>query len=151
MTQISQKVANYTDMKDKYFPHKELSYKLVGIFFNIANNYGNAHKELIYQNALDEELTELEIPFKREIEINIFSVKSNKKLGKYRADFLIDNKIIVEVKALKFIPSKLEQQIFKYLKSTPFELGYLVNFGSNNLFFKRYILSNSFKKSARSV
>lgn len=138
-------------MKNKYFPHKELSYKIVGIFFNVANNYGNAHKELIYQNALEEELKELGITFKREIELPIFSVKTNKKLGIYRADFLTEDKIIIEIKALKFIPSKLEQQIFKYLNSTFFEIGYLVNFGSSNLYFKRYILSNNYKKSARSA
>jgi len=136
---------------DKYFPYKELSYKIVGIFFRIRNNYGNFHKELIYQNAFEEELKDLKIPFKREIEIPIFSSKSGKKLGFYRADFLIDNKIIVEIKALKFVPQKLEQQIFKYLKSTSYEVGYLVNFGSTNFFFKRFILSNIFKQSAKSA
>ena len=63
---------------------------------------------------------------------------------------LEDDKIIVEIKALKFIPTKLEQQIFKYLNSTSLEIGYLLNFVSSNLYFKRYILSNIYKKSARS-
>ena len=142
--------ANYADMKNAYFPHQELSYKIIGAFFSVTNNYGNAHKELIYQNAFEEELKTLSIQFKREIEIPIFSIITAKKLGIYRADFLVDDKIIVEIKALKFIPTKLEQQIFKYLNSTSLEIGYLVNFGSSNLYFKRYILSNIYKKSARS-
>lgn len=136
---------------DTYFPHKELSYKIVGVFFDVANKYGNAHKELIYQNAFEEELKDLQIPFKRESELPVMSLRTSKKLGYYRADFIIDDKIIVEIKALKFIPTKLEQQIFKYLNSTAFEIGYLVNFGATNLYFKRYILSNINKSSVKSA
>ena len=137
---------------DQYFPHKELSYKIVGTFFTISNAYGNIHKELVYQNAFAEELIDLKIQFKREFEISILSIKTNKKLGFYRADFVVDNKVVVEIKALKFIPTKLEQQIFKYLKSTNYEIGYLVNFGSSNLYFKRYILSEEYRrKSAQSA
>lgn len=128
-----------------YFPFKELSYKIIGIFFQVKNSYGSVHKELIYQNAFEEELNYLNIPYRREVNISVSSVKTKKRLGFYRADFIVDEKIIVEIKALKFIPTKLEQQIFKYLQSTQYEVGYLVNFGSTNIYFKRYILSNNNK------
>lgn len=47
-----------------YFPFKELSYKIIGIFFQIKNSYGSVHKELIYQNAFEEELNYLNIPYR---------------------------------------------------------------------------------------
>jgi GxxExxY protein len=127
---------------DKYFPHKELSYKLVGAIYNVANTYGSGQKELVYQNALAEELESLKIPFKREVSIPIESAKTGKVLGRYQLDFVIDEKIIVEVKEVKFTPSKLEQQLYSYLRSTQCQVGYLVNFGSTKLYLKRVILTN---------
>jgi len=136
---------------DKYFPHKDLTYKIIGIFYKIHNDYGCGQKEIIYQNALAEELEEAKIPYRREVDIPIISSKTKKRLGNYRVDFLIDTKIILEIKAIKFTFNKLEQQIFSYLKSTPYEIGYLVNFGSPKLYLKRYILTNDRKSSVLSV
>jgi len=136
---------------DKFFPHKELSYRVVGLLYKIRKDYGSAQKEIIYQNALVEELEEAKIPYKREVDIPIISSKTKKRLGNYRADFLIDNKIILEIKAIKFTFDKLEQQVFSYLKSTPYEIAYLVNFGSPKLYLKRYILTNDRKPSVISV
>ena len=136
---------------DKYFPHKELSYKIIGLFYKVRSVYGNSQKEIIYQNALIEELEEAKIPYKREVDIPIISARTKRRLGNYRADFLIDNKIILEIKAIKFTFNKLEQQVFSYLKSTPYEIAYLVNFGSPQFYFKRYILTNDHKQSVQSV
>lgn len=135
---------------DKYFPHKELSYKIIGLLYKVRSAYGNSQKEIIYQNALVEELEEAKISYKREVDIPIISLKTKKRLGNYRADFLIDDKIILEIKAVKFTFNKLEQQVFSYLKSTPYEVGYLVNFGSSQFYFKRYILTNN-RKAVPSV
>ncbi len=77
--------------------------------------------------------------------ISILSLETGKKLGNYRIDFIIEDKVIVEVKAIKFTPVKISQQIFSYLKSTSYEIGYLVNFGASQLYFKRYILTNNRK------
>lgn len=132
--------ADEADRKDK-FPHKELSYSLVGAIYNVRNTYGSGQKELVYQNALAEELQDLRIPFEREISIPIKSTKTGKTLGRYQLDFVVDGKIIVEVKAMRFTPSKIEQQLYSYLKSTPYQVGYLVNFGSSELYIKRVILT----------
>lgn len=127
-----------TDKADKFL-YKELSYKLVGAIFNVRNTYGSGQKELIYQNALAEELEDLGIPFEREVSISIKSVKTGKALGRYQLDFVVDDKIIVEIKSMKFTPQKIEQQLYSYLKSTPYKVGYLVNFGSSRLYLKRII------------
>ena len=115
--------------KSNRFLYKNLSYKLVGAIFNVRNTYGSGQKEIVYQKALAEELGELKIPYKREVSISIKSVKTGKSLGNYKLDFVVSQKIIVEVKAIKFTPRKIEQQLYSYLKSTPFKIGYLINFG----------------------
>jgi len=113
----------------------------------VRNIYGSGQKELVYQNALAEELQQLNLPFKREVSIAIKSPKTNKTPGNYRLDFLIDKKVILEIKAIKFTPRKIEQQLYGYLRSTPYELGFLVNFSSTNLYLKRIILTNDRKKN----
>ena len=123
------------------FLYRALSYKLVGAMYNVRNSYGSGQKELVYQKALAEELDELNIPYKREASISIKSVKTGKALGSYKLDFIVDEKIIVEAKAMKFTPKKIEQQLYSYLRSTPYKVGYLVNFGSTSLYLKRVILT----------
>lgn len=143
MKQIKQiKTFNNTDN----FLYKELSYKLVGAFYNVRNSYGSGQKEIVYQKALAEELEALNIPFKREVSISIKSLKTDKTLGNYKLDFIVGEKIIVETKSMKFTPVKIEQQLYSYLRSTPYLVGYLVNFGSTNIYIKRIILTKDFIK-----
>ena len=127
------------------FLYPNLSYKLVGAIYNVRNIYGFGQKELVYQKALAEELDELNIPYNREVSIAIKSVKTNRTLGNYKLDFVVNGKIIVEAKAVKFTPAKIEQQLYSYLRSTPYMVGYLVNFGSTKLYIKRVILTDNYK------
>lgn len=126
--------------------HGELCYQIVGCVYDVRNKYGSGQKESVYQNAFSEALSQMNIPFKPEVPISIISVDSGKKLGNYRLDFVIDEKVIVETKAMKFTPVKIEQQLYSYLRSTPYEVGYLVNFGATRLYIKRVILTNDRKK-----
>jgi len=125
--------------------HKDLSYKLQGCFFEVRKNFGPGHKELVYQNALSEEFEAQKIPYEKEKDIRIYSPKSGKSVGYYRADFLIDKKIIVEIKAVDVIPKNFIDQIFSYLKNSEYELGYFVNFKSPKLYIKRIIYTNDRK------
>jgi len=135
---------NIANKKNKLL-YQDLSYELVGALYNVRNSYGSGQKELVYQKALAEELDELKIPYKREVSISIKSVKTGKSLGSYKLDFVVDEKIIVETKAMKFTPTKIEQQLYSYLRSTPYNIGYLVNFGSTRLYIKRVILTSDHK------
>lgn len=134
-----------TDETDEVFPHKDLGYEILGAVYEVRNTYGSGQKELVYQNALAEELEARGIPFKREEQIKILSPKTGKVMGTYRLDFVIDEKVILEVKVMKFTPTKIEQQLYSYLRSTPYEVGYLANFGSTKLYIKRVILTNDRK------
>lgn len=86
------------------------------------------HKETIYQKALIAEFEKRKIPFKQEVVIDV--TYDGKKIGLYRPDFIIDNKIIIEVKAVEFLPKNHEKQLYYYLKGSSYRLGFLVNFGS---------------------
>lgn len=71
-------------------------------------------------------------------------VYSDKTVGKYQPDFTIDDKIILEIKAVEYLPKKLATQLVYYLKGTDFKLGYLVNFGAPNLQIIRKVWSREF-------
>lgn len=121
--------------------HGELTGKIIGLCYEIHHQYGSGQKELVYQNALEEKLDINNISFKREVPISIISQDSGRTLGLHRLDFLIEEKVIIETKAIKFTPVKLEQQLFSYLKNSPYQVGLMINFGSSKLYVRRIILT----------
>ena len=125
--------------------HKDLSYDLVGCIYEVRNTYGSGQKEIVYQNALAETFHTQKILYQQQVPIAIRSKLTRKILGRYRLDFVVESKIIVEIKAQKFTPPKIEQQLYSYLISTPYEIGYLVNFGSGEIYLKRIIYTNDRK------
>jgi len=125
--------------------YKDLSYQIQGCLMEVRKNFGPGHKEIVYQNALAEELEDRKIPFEKEKDIKIYSPKSGKPVGNYRVDFLVDKKIIVETKAVDLIPKNFVDQIYSYLRNSEYELGYFVNFRSPELYIKRIIYTNNKK------
>jgi len=109
--------------------YKNLVYKIQGIIFEIYKTLGSGFKELIYQNAIEEELKQQKLLFEREKSLTIRY--KNKSVGFYKPDFIIDNKVILEIKAVPEMPKYFEVQLFNYLKATNYKLGLLVNFGSD--------------------
>lgn len=125
------------NIKNKEILYKDLAYKIVGCFFEVYNQLGPAHKEQIYHKALVLELKLKDIPFtdKKRLKVKY----KEQDMGIYEPDFIIDDKIIVEIKSVLSMPLVLEKQLYYYLKGTPHKLGYLVNFGSEKLEIKRRI------------
>lgn len=117
--------------------YKELAYQIVGCFYEVYNSLGPGYKEIIYHNALGIEFIENKIIFEEEKKIAIFY--HNKKVGIYVPDFVIDDKIIIEIKAVDIMSKVYEEQLYSYLKGSEYELGYLVNFGSEKIDIKRRI------------
>ncbi len=125
--------------------YEELSYKIRGCAIEVRKKYGPGHKENIYQKALAEELDFNKIAYKAEEPIKIFSVRTGKKIGSYQPDFLIDDAVIVEIKALNYLPKKVIDQLYGYLRNSEYELGFLINFGEPRLQIKRIIYTNENK------
>ncbi len=133
----------YTDKKLLY---EELTYRVRGAMFTVYNELGFGHKENIYQKALIKEFETLNIPYKQEVGLDV-KYKGD-IIGKYRPDFSIEDKIIIELKSVEFMPKSYEEQLVHYLKTTGFSLGLLVNFGSAKLQIRRLIWTNNQRVSA---
>jgi len=114
-----------TDCQDTKY--KDLTEKIIKIFYKVYNKLGYGFLEKVYENAMM-------IEFKREgvvaaSQSAIKVVYENEIIGEYFADMLVDNKVIVEVKAAKNLAAENEAQLLNYLKATDIEVGLLVNFG----------------------
>lgn len=127
----------------------DLTYKIRKALFTVYNILGFGHKEEVYQKALASELDSLSIPYENEVYLPV--LYKNERVGSYRADFVVDKKIILELKAVDFMPKTFETQLLNYLKSTGFSLGILVNFGSPKLYIKRLIWTDPRKSVSKSV
>lgn len=134
----------YTDKKKKIYTdgkadllYSNLTYRVRGALFAVYNELGYGHKESLYQKALVAEFESISLPYKREVPLKV--TYKGEQVGNYRPDFLIDDKVVLEIKAVEFIPKTFETQLVNYLKATDFELGMLVNFGSSKLYIKRLI------------
>ncbi|MCX6720867.1 MAG: GxxExxY protein [Candidatus Staskawiczbacteria bacterium] len=137
-------ITDNTDNIDSFL-ERDLSYKLRGAIYNVANKYGAGLKEQIYQKALAEEFTKQNISFEQQKRINIYSLDTGKSLGVYIPDFVIYNKIILEIKASSFTTRQDINQQISYLKASTYEIGYLVNFNTSELDIRRSIFTNNRK------
>jgi len=126
--------------------YADLTYKVRGAIFTVYNQLGFGHKEQVYQKALAYELEDINVLYKREKNLDV--VYKDKIVGKYRPDFIIDDKIVLEIKAVEIMPKSFESQLVNYLKSTEYELGLLINFGAPKLYIKRFIWTGNQRESA---
>ncbi|MFH1427293.1 MAG: GxxExxY protein [Patescibacteria group bacterium] len=127
------------------FLEKELSEKLMGCFFDIRNRYGPHHREKFYHLVLAELLELRKINYINNPKINKYSLETGKLITCYIPDILAENKIIIELKAKPFLSNDDIRQTIEYLKTTKYEILYIVNFGETNFKPKRYIYTNDRK------
>jgi GxxExxY protein len=112
----------------------ELTYKIIGCSMKVHNTLGNGFQEVIYQRCLAIELHNAQIQFEREKEQKIYY--DGFDVGTRRADFVIENKVIVELKALINLEDVHLAQAKNYVVAYDFPLGLLINFGSQSLQYK---------------
>jgi GxxExxY protein len=115
--------------KDLLYP--ELSYRIMSAVFEVHNQLGPGFTEDIYENALAMELELQGIPFERQKQIQVFY--KGRFVGNYRLDIVIDEKIILELKAVSALNEIFRAQIDSYLYATGLQLGILINFGSKRV------------------
>jgi len=120
--------------------HSDITEKIIGASFNIHNELGNGFQEVIYQRALAWEMCQVDLDFEREIEQDIFYKELPKPIGTRRADFVVEGKVLVELKAIKELEDVHLAQALNYLKAYKLAVGQLINFGSKSLTFKRLVL-----------
>ncbi len=119
--------------------YKEESYQIIGKCFEVYNNLGPGFLEIVYKDALEYEFNKSNIPFEREKEY-IVNYKSVMLPHKFYADFVVFDKIILEVKAVSGIADEFIAQAINYLKVSGNKLAIIVNFGEQKLKYKRIVL-----------
>jgi len=126
----------------------DLSGKLIGAYYTVYNALGYGFLEKVYENSLFCELKERGIRVTRQQPIDVYY--KGKKVGQYFADLVIEDKIIVELKAAESLCLEHEAQLMNYLKATSMEVGFLFNFGREATFKRKYF-SNEKKNPQKSV
>ena len=129
--------ADYQDFK-----HKELTEKIIKIFYIVYNKLGYGFLEKVYENAMMIEFKREDILAVSQSPIKVFY--EGEVIGEYYADILVDNKVIVEIKEAKQLVEENEAQLLNYLKATDIEVGLLPNFGTEPEV-KRKAFDNSIK------
>ena len=122
--------------------HEAITEKIIGDFYKVYNTLGYGFLEKVYENAMVIELRK--DGFKTEQQKNIKVYYDSVEIGDYFADILVDELVILELKAAKSLDPAHEAQLTNYLKATQIEVGLLFNFGKEPEF-KRKIFHNQFK------
>ena len=133
-------------MINEQYKYSELTSKIIGCAMTVHKTLGNGFQEVIYQRALEIEMRLGEISFTREHDMPIFYRKE--QIGTRRVDFLVEEIISVELKAIIKLEDVHLAQAINYLEAYNLEIGLLINFGETSLNFKR--LTNKKYKSPES-
>jgi len=110
--------------------YKQESYIIQGVAFDIYKKFRNRHKEKVYQNSFYYGLKDKNLKVEKEKRIDIFY--NGRKVGTYTPDLVVENKIIIEVKVKPKLTQDDIKQFWYYLKSSNYNVGYLINFGASN-------------------
>jgi GxxExxY protein len=129
------------------FLHKDTTDKILKAYYKVYNALGFGFLEKVYENALYLELLSMGLTVEKQKHIKVYY--EGKEVGDYFADLLVENRVIIELKAAESLCEEHEAQLVNYLKATETEIGFLLNFGKKAEF-KRKIFTND-KKKLKSV
>lgn len=118
--------------------YPELSYKIIGILFEVHNKLGAKYQEKHYQRAIEIKLKSAGLAYQREAKVSVEFESA--ELGKFYIDFVIENKIILEVKTVPTIVNDVVRQVLRYLDSSGLKLGIIANFRHSPLEYRRVVL-----------
>ncbi len=124
--------------------YKHLSFAIIGAAMEVHRVLGPGFLESVYQAALERELTLRGIPFRHQVELPV--KYKDELVGVYKADLVVDGKIILEIKAVSRLNSAHDAQAIHYLAATGLEVALLLNFGGGSLMYRRVVKTK--KKSA---
>jgi GxxExxY protein len=123
--------------------HAELTEKIIKIFYQVYNELGFGFLESVYENALAIALIEAGVKVRQQVPIPVYF--RGHQVGDFRCDLLVEDKVILEIKAVKAITPEHHAQALNYLRATEVEVALILNFGERPDF-KRLVFDNSRKK-----
>jgi GxxExxY protein len=133
------------DANERERKHWDLCHQIVGVFYSVYNELGYGFLEAVYEEALAIGLTEAGLRVTRQVATPIWF--RGRAIGDYKADLIVNDAVLLELKAVRSLDPSHEAQILNYLRATEIEVGLLLNFGPKP-FFKRFVFDNS-KKGIR--
>jgi GxxExxY protein len=132
-------------IKEEY-KYSELTGKIIGCAMKVHSALGNGFQEVIYQRALEIEMADSGLSFSREQEMPVYY--KHQQIGTRRVDFLVEDVVSVELKAITQLEDVHLAQAINYLESYDLEVGLLINFGSKSLQHKR-VVNKKFKQKSQ--
>ncbi len=126
-----------TLVKNKNIVFPELSYKIIGCAFDVFNEIGGGHKEIVYQKALEISLRTKQMMFSQQVYYPV--TFQNVVVGRNYFDFLVDDKIIVEIKSLARFTKQHYDQVLNYLTFSNLKLALLITFGKEEVKCRRVV------------
>ncbi|MFH1236196.1 MAG: GxxExxY protein [Parcubacteria group bacterium] len=124
-----------TKRKDLIYP--EESYQIIGVLFEVYNEIGYGYQEKHYQRAVACRFRSMRLPFTEQVRVRIKFDKE--RIGHYFLDFLVDQKIILELKRGNYFSTKDIEQVYAYLRATKLQLGIIANITSSGIIYKRIL------------
>lgn len=119
------------------YPHSHITKKIIGCAYRVANELGVGFLEKVYKNALAHEMGKAGLLFEQQASIIVNY--SGVVVGNYIADFLVENEVILELKAIKSLESTHFSQCMNYLRATDKNIALLINFGNPKVEIKRIV------------
>jgi GxxExxY protein len=123
--------------------HRELTETIIGAFYEVYNELGHGFLENVYEHALAIALVQAGMNVERQVAVSVWF--RGQQIGDFRADMLVDGKVLLELKAARTIDQAHEKQLLNYLRATNIEVGLLLNFGVKPQF-RRLVYENERKK-----
>lgn len=117
--------------------HKELSYEIVGVLIEVYKQLGSGHREIYYQRGIVEELKRKGLEFKQQVRVKLFYKEIS--IGVYVVDFVIDDKVVLEIKKDEYFSAQHIKQVNGYLKALNLQLGILANFTKSGVKSRRIL------------
>ena len=125
-------------IKEKDFIYKDLTYKIIGGAINVHKILGTGFLESVYEAALKVEFNKSNLPFKSQVTFPV--IYRNENIKTFVCDMVVNDKVIIELKAIKQITDIERAQLLNYLKVTKLKVGLLFNFGAKSLQHERIVL-----------
>ncbi len=133
---------------EEVYKYSDITKRIIGCAMKVHSALGNGFQEVIYQRALAIEMEHENLKFSREVEMPVHY--RDLVIGTRRVDFLVEEKVLVELKALTKTEDVHLAQALNYLEAFKLEVGMLLNFGAKSLEFRRLTMERKLKKSAPS-
>lgn len=123
------------DKVDKALLHSELTKTIIGCAFDVSNEIGAGFLESVYENALAIALRQFGVAVRQQAPINVYF--RGQSVGTFYADLLVENRVIIELKAVSALAQRHEAQLLNYLSATNIQVGLLINFGNPRIQYRR--------------